>query len=160
MRVHPVLGFNKMHNGIDFSAPTGTPVWAPADGTVLHAGWLGSCGKAIHLRHANGYQTVYCHLSRIESAVRKGKRVRQKQVIAKVGNTGRSTGPHLHYGMKMSGRHVNPLGQKFPPAKPVPRAELPAYKRAISPLVKRLEAIGLPNAGRTASARPQKEEAG
>jgi len=160
MRVHPVLGFNKMHNGIDFSAPIGTPVWAPADGTVLHAGWLGSCGKAIELRHANGYQTIFCHLSRIDRAVSKGKRVRQKQVIAKVGSTGRSTGPHLHYGMKLHGHYVNPLGQKFPPAKPVPKAELPTFTRAIAPLLESLEAIGLPNAGRTASAMPPREDAG
>ena len=160
MRVHPVLGFNKMHNGIDFSAPIGTPVWSPADGTVLKSGWMGSCGKGIVLRHVNGYQTIYCHLSWIDPAVRPGKRVRQKQGIAKVGNTGRSTGPHLHYGMKLRGRHVNPLGQKFPPAKPVPKAELPAYKKAIAPLVEQLEAVGQPSAGRTAAAKTPVEEAG
>ena len=151
LRVHPVLGFNKMHNGVDFSAPIGTPVWAPADGTVLAAGRQGSCGIGIKLRHANGYRTVYCHLSKIAKGVRTGSRVRQKQVVAKVGNTGRSTGPHLHYGMKLHGRHVNPLDQRFPPAKPVPKSELTRYKRAIAPLAKQLGAIKNPNGDQTAA---------
>jgi murein DD-endopeptidase MepM/ murein hydrolase activator NlpD len=151
LRVHPVLGFNKMHNGVDFSAPIGTPVWAPADGSVLAAGRQGACGIGLKLRHANGYRTVYCHLSRIEKGVRTGSRVRQKQVVARVGNTGRSTGPHLHYGMKLRGRHVNPLGQRFPPAKPVPKSELTRFKRAIAPLAKQLGAIENPDGDQTAA---------
>jgi murein DD-endopeptidase MepM/ murein hydrolase activator NlpD len=150
MRVHPVLGFNRMHNGIDFAAPVGTPVWAPADGTVLVAGYRGASGRMIKLRHANGYATVFCHLSSIARGVRPGQRVRQKQVIGRVGSTGRSTGPHLHYGMKLRGRYVNPLAQKFPPADPVPASELDTYRAAIAELVEQLDAVALPPA-RTAA---------
>ncbi|MBN2496551.1 MAG: peptidoglycan DD-metalloendopeptidase family protein [Deltaproteobacteria bacterium] len=147
-RVHPILGFNKMHNGIDFAAPIGTPVWAPADGTVTFAGRKGASGRMVSVRHANGYATVYCHLHRIARGVRGGVRLRQKQLIGTVGNTGRSTGPHLHYGMKRNGRWVNPLRQKFPPARPVPAGELDAYRSAIAPLQKRLDSIQVPPASR------------
>ncbi len=141
MRVHPTLGFTKMHNGVDLAAPLGTPIWAPADGTVTVAGRRGASGIMLKLRHANGYETVFCHLSRISKGVRLGTRVHQKQVIGKVGSTGRSTGPHLHYGMKLRGRYINPMNQKFPPAKPVPKSEMKSYKDAIAPLSKQLDEI-------------------
>lgn len=141
MRVHPTLGFTKMHNGVDLAAPRGTPIWAPADGTVTVAGRRGANGKMIKLRHANGYETVFCHLSKISKGVRLGSRVHQKQVIGKVGSTGRSTGPHLHYGMKLRGRYINPMNQKFPPANPVPKSEMKSYKDTISPVIKQLDDI-------------------
>ncbi|MBW2701414.1 MAG: M23 family metallopeptidase [Deltaproteobacteria bacterium] len=159
-RVHPVLGFNKMHNGTDFAAPIGTPIWAPADGTVRFAGRKGANGNLIVLRHANGYETIYAHLHRIGKGVRRGGRVRQKQVIGTVGNTGRSTGPHLHYGMRLRGRYVNPLRQKFPPAKPIPKAELDNYHQSIATWVKRLTAIQPPGGTRTASIQTESKDAG
>jgi murein DD-endopeptidase MepM/ murein hydrolase activator NlpD len=151
MRVHPVLGFSKMHMGIDLAAPTGTPIWAPADGTVIYSGRKGISGKLVVLRHPLGYETVYAHLHSIDSAVRRGARVRQKQAIGTVGSTGRSTGPHLHYGMKLRGRHINPFKQKFPPAKPVPTAELEAYKSKITPFMKMLEEATITPKTQTAS---------
>ncbi len=141
MRVHPTLGFTKMHNGVDLAAPRGTPIWAPADGTVTVAGRRGASGIMLKLRHANGYETVFCHLSKISKGVRVGARVHQKQVIARVGSTGRSTGPHLHYGMKLRGRYINPMNRKFPPAKPVPKSEMKAYKDLIAPVIEQLDEI-------------------
>ncbi|HET9599652.1 MAG TPA: M23 family metallopeptidase, partial [Anaeromyxobacteraceae bacterium] len=94
-RVHPVLGYVQAHQGVDYGAPTGTPVWSVGDGTVAQAGWNGNCGKSVTVRHRNGFDTVYCHLSTV--AVHTGSHVAQKQVIGAVGATGRATGPHLHY---------------------------------------------------------------
>jgi murein DD-endopeptidase MepM/ murein hydrolase activator NlpD len=110
-RFHPVLKRMKLHAGVDYGAPTGTPVRAVANGRVVHAGWKGANGKLVSIRHANGYLTHYAHLSRIN--VRNGQRVKKKDIIGKVGNTGRSTGPHLHFGMKQHGRYVNPLEIDF-----------------------------------------------
>lgn len=117
MRFHPVLGKRKRHNGVDYGAPTGTPVWSVAKGRVTHAGWAGASGKLVVIAHSNGYVTVYAHLSRIH--VGKGQWVGQRQVIGRVGTTGRSTGPHLHFGMKKNGRYVDPLRQKFPKGAPL-----------------------------------------
>jgi murein DD-endopeptidase MepM/ murein hydrolase activator NlpD len=143
MRVHPILGFSAMHAGIDFAAPTGTPVWAPADGAVTFSGAKGANGNLVTLRHANGYETAYAHLQSIARGVRTGARVRQKQIIGYVGNTGRSTGPHLHFGMRRHGKEINPLKQTFPPADPVPKAELPRYLQVTAPLLEKLLAIPL-----------------
>lgn len=106
MRRHPVLGGRRKHNGIDLAAPTGTPVYATADGTVSRANWFSSYGKYISIEHGGELQTRYAHLSRI--AVSDGQRVRKGDVIGYVGSTGRSTGPHLHYEVRVSGRAVDP----------------------------------------------------
>jgi len=106
-RVHPVLGYQRAHEGVDYGAPTGTPVWAVGDGQVKQSGWNGGCGKSVTLRHRNGYETVYCHLSAV--AVSAGKPVSQKQIIGYVGATGLATGPHLHYAVKRGGAFMNPL---------------------------------------------------
>ena len=142
-RVHPVLGFSHRHNGVDFAAPSGTPVWAAADGMVKRAGWIGACGRAIFLRHPTGHETQYCHLSRIAPGVKLGQRVAQKQVIGAVGSTGRSTGPHLHYGMKNRGRFVNPLTQNFPRGKPLPGEELEAFSADVVRYRARLAEISI-----------------
>jgi murein DD-endopeptidase MepM/ murein hydrolase activator NlpD len=159
-RVHPILGFSKMHLGVDLAAPRGTPIWAPGDGRVKVAGRRGVSGKLIILRHAQGYETIFAHLHTITSGIRKGARVRQKQAIGTVGSTGRSTGPHLHYGMKINGKHVNPFAQNFPPAKPVPRCELKTYKRVIAPLLERLDQVTLPPTAHAASAPGTGKDAG
>ena len=135
-RFHPVLKYVKQHEGVDYAASTGTPVWAVGDGTVVKAGWAGACGKAVELRHANGFTSVYCHLSRLETHA--GARVSQKSVIGLSGATGRVTGPHLHYALKKGGRFVNPLAVKFPPGDPVPRAELAEFEERRSALSLRL----------------------
>jgi murein DD-endopeptidase MepM/ murein hydrolase activator NlpD len=136
-RRHPVLGYNRMHRGVDYGAPTGTPIWAVGDGQVRHSGWHGGCGKTVILRHRNGYETVYCHLSAL--AVSAGKPVSQKQIIGYVGTTGLSTGPHLHYEVKRGGQHVNPLQLQIPRDRPIPPEWMEDFRAKISPLRARLE---------------------
>jgi hypothetical protein len=136
-RVHPVLGYTRAHEGIDYGAPTGTPVWAVGDGQVKSAGWNGGCGKAVILHHRNGYDTVYCHLSAV--AVSAGKPVSQKQVIGYVGETGLATGPHLHFAVKRGGGFINPLSLKIPREAPIPPQWMDDYRAKIAPLRARLE---------------------
>ncbi len=109
MRRHPILGYSRMHRGTDFAAPTGTPILAAGDGVVERAGPFSSFGNYVRIRHANGYETAYAHLSRFARGTRAGARVRQGQVIGYVGTTGRSTGPHLHYEVLRRGQQVNPM---------------------------------------------------
>lgn len=114
VRVHPVLHTVKMHTGIDYAAPEGTPIYAPADGTVTWRGWKGGYGNTVMLVHANGVETLYGHMSAyapLDSTVRAG------QIIGYVGSTGRSTGPHLHYEARISGQHVNPTTVALPTPK-------------------------------------------
>lgn len=138
-RFHPVLGKMKMHAGVDYGAPTGTPVQAVADGTVTFAGFKGANGKLVALRHAGGYTTYYAHLSHIGSGVRTGVRVKKKQVIGKVGSTGRSTGPHLHFGMKRNGAYINPLEVDFERGTPLGSAERKKFLAATARLSQRLQ---------------------
>jgi murein DD-endopeptidase MepM/ murein hydrolase activator NlpD len=121
MRFHPVLGRRKKHNGVDYGAATGTKVWSVARGRVKYAAWAGASGKLVIVSHANGYETIYAHLSRIN--VRKNQYVAQRQLVGRVGTTGRSTGPHLHYGMKRHGRYVDPLRQRFARGAALPKAK-------------------------------------
>jgi len=109
-RVHPISGYRKMHQGIDFAAGTGTPVIAPADGVVVEARRWGGYGNWLRIRHANGLESGYGHLSRYGSGIRAGQRVSQGQVVAYVGSTGASTGPHLHYEIWRNGQRINPSG--------------------------------------------------
>jgi murein DD-endopeptidase MepM/ murein hydrolase activator NlpD len=137
-RRHPILGGVRPHLAIDYAAPHGTPVWAVADGTVLSAGWDGGSGKSVLIQHRGGYRTMYNHLSRIPPGIRKGARVRQKQVIGYVGSTGLSTGPHLDYRVIKDGRFVNPLAQKFIPGDPIPASRLAAFRQLRDRLVRDL----------------------
>lgn len=137
-RRHPLSGYVQQHPAIDYGAPIGTPVWAVGDGTVKSAGWLGDCGKAVMLRHRNGLETLYCHLSGV--AVNAGARVSQKQVIGWVGSTGASTGPHLHYGVKRNGNYMNPLALKLPREAPIKSEWLGNFRESIGPLRARLDA--------------------
>jgi murein DD-endopeptidase MepM/ murein hydrolase activator NlpD len=137
-RFHPVLGGYRPHLAVDYGAPIGTPVRAVADGVVTQAGWNGGYGNSISLRHARGYETMYNHLSRIE--VRRGDRVRQRQVIGRVGSTGLSTAPHLDYRVRKGGVLVNPLGEKFIPGSPVPAHRREAFAVHVDALLERLDA--------------------
>jgi murein DD-endopeptidase MepM/ murein hydrolase activator NlpD len=137
-RFHPVLGGYRPHLAVDYGAPIGTPVRAVADGVVVQAGWNGGYGLSISLRHARGYETMYNHLSRID--VRQGERVRQRQVIGRVGSTGLSTGPHLDYRVRKGGVFVNPLGEKFIPGSPVPAHRREAFTVHVDALLERLDA--------------------
>lgn len=114
MRHHPVLGYNKMHKGIDFAASTGTPIYAAGDGVVEHSGRNGGYGNFVRIRHNSKLKTAYAHMSRIRDSVKTGSRVKQGQIIGYVGTTGRSTGPHLHYEVMLNGKQVNPRSVNLP----------------------------------------------
>jgi murein DD-endopeptidase MepM/ murein hydrolase activator NlpD len=127
-RRHPILGGVFPHFGVDYAAPIGTPVWAVADGTIVSAGWAGGFGKQVVLRHSNGYVTYYGHLSRYGPGIRKGRRVKQKQIIGYVGTTGLSTGPHLDYRLSKGDRFRNPLKEVFPPGYPIRKEEMGEFQ--------------------------------
>ena len=114
-RKHPILGFNKQHNGTDFAAPKGTPIMASGSGKVIRARWCGGGGKCIKIRHNSSYSTVYAHLSKF--ATKEGRRVTQGQIIGYVGSTGMSTGPHLHYEVHFNGKPINSQKLKLPSGK-------------------------------------------
>jgi murein DD-endopeptidase MepM/ murein hydrolase activator NlpD len=118
-RKHPILGYSRAHNGVDYHAPSGAPVAAVAPGAVTMAGWTNGGGRTVKVRHPNGYETEYLHLSSI--ATHAGARISQGDLIGRVGSTGLATGPHLHYGMKRGGRYVNPVVEhrNMPPGEPV-----------------------------------------
>ena len=117
MRKHPISGFNKMHKGVDFAAPIGTPVYAGGNGVIEMVGVNGGYGKYIRIRHNNEYKTAYAHLNSYRKGISKGVRVNQGEVIGYVGSTGRSTGPHLHYEIIYQNKKVNPLKLKLPSGK-------------------------------------------
>lgn len=129
MRKHPILGYTRMHKGLDFATSTGTPVMAAGQGFVDMAGWNGAYGKYIRIRHNDGYSTAYGHLSGFGKGIRKGTRVRQGQVIGYSGSTGRSTGPHLHYEVLAYGNQVNPQSMKLPTAQALTGKELAQFKK-------------------------------
>jgi murein DD-endopeptidase MepM/ murein hydrolase activator NlpD len=126
MRRHPVLGYSKMHRGIDFAAPTGTPIYAAGDGVVERAGRFSSYGNYIKIRHRSDLHTAYAHLSKMR--VRAGERVRQGQIIGYVGTTGRSTGPHLHYEVLVNRKHVNPRAVNLPVGQALAGRDLKRFK--------------------------------
>jgi murein DD-endopeptidase MepM/ murein hydrolase activator NlpD len=138
-RPHPILGGVRPHLAIDYAAPTGTPVWAVAEGVVQFAGYRGGNGIQVLLRHRSGYRTYYNHLSRIARGVRPGARVSQKQVIGYVGSTGLSTGPHLDYRVSHNGTFVNPLSERFLPGEPIAEAQRARFLEQSRALVERLE---------------------
>ena len=117
MRKHPIDGFNKMHRGTDFAAPTGTPIMASGSGVIKKAGWCGGGGNCVVIRHNSIYQTIYAHMSKFANGIRKGVRVKQGQTIGFVGSTGKSTGPHLHYEVIINGKKVNSQTLKLPSGK-------------------------------------------
>ena len=117
MRKHPIDGYNKMHRGTDFAAPTGTPIMASGDGVVKKAGWCGGGGNCVKIRHNSTYQTVYAHMSKFARGIKAGVRVKQGQTIGYVGSTGKSTGPHLHYEVIVNGKKVNSQKLKLPSGK-------------------------------------------
>ena len=117
MRKHPIDGYNKMHRGTDFAAPEGTPVMASGDGVIIKAAWCGGGGNCVKIKHNSTYSTVYAHLSKFGGSIKKGKRVKQGQIIGYVGSTGKSTGPHLHYEVIHNGVRINSQKLKLPSGK-------------------------------------------
>jgi murein DD-endopeptidase MepM/ murein hydrolase activator NlpD len=127
-RRHPILGYARAHQGVDFGAGPGTPVLAAGDGVVVKAGRWGGYGNWLQIRHSGGWDTGYAHLKRYAKGLRPGMKVRQGQVVAYVGSTGMSTGPHLHYEVWQRGRRVNPVGAKVPQGTVLAGAELARFR--------------------------------
>lgn len=131
-RRHPILGYSRMHKGIDFGAKRGTPIRAAGDGIVERASRYGGYGKFIRIRHNGTYKTAYAHLNGYASGIKKGARVKQSQIIGYVGSTGRSTGPHLHYEVLKDGHHVNPLSLRLPSGRRLDGVQLTAFKESVN----------------------------
>ena len=117
MRKHPILGYNKMHRGTDFAAPSGTPIMASGSGTVTRARWCGGGGNCVKIKHNSTYETIYAHMKAFAKGIKEGKKVKQGQIIGYVGSTGLSTGPHLHYEVIVNGKKVNSQKLKLPSGK-------------------------------------------
>ena len=117
MRKHPILGYNKMHRGTDFAAPSGTPIMASGSGTITRARWCGGGGNCVKIKHNSTYQTVYAHMKAFAKGIKEGRKVKQGQIIGYVGSTGMSTGPHLHYEVLVNGKKVNSQRLKLPSGK-------------------------------------------
>ena len=117
MRKHPILGYNKMHRGTDFAAPTGTPIMASGSGTVTRARWCGGGGNCVKIKHNSTYETIYAHMKSFAKGIKEGRKVKQGQIIGYVGSTGLSTGPHLHYEVVVNGKKVNSQKLKLPSGK-------------------------------------------
>ena len=117
MRKHPILGYNKMHRGTDFAAPSGTPIMASGSGTVTRARWCGGGGNCVKIKHNSTYETIYAHMKNFAKGIKEGKKVKQGQIIGYVGSTGLSTGPHLHYEVIVNGKKVNSQKLKLPSGK-------------------------------------------
>lgn len=156
-RMHPVLHRLMPHNGIDFAAGTGTPVWAAADGEVVFAGERGPNGNLITLRHEGGWETAYAHLSRFAGGLTVGMTVEQRDIIGYVGSTGRSTGPHLHFGLRRGGRWVDPASQLNGPGRPLPAAMMSRYRGVMGDLDEELDAIPVAGASATPAPEPEPE---
>jgi len=117
MRKHPILGYNKMHRGTDFAAPSGTPIMASGSGTITRARWCGGGGNCVKIKHNSTYETIYAHMKAFAKGIREGRKVKQGQIIGYVGSTGLSTGPHLHYEVLVNGKKVNSQKLKLPSGK-------------------------------------------
>ena len=142
-RKHPILGYSKMHKGLDFAAPTGTPIMAAGSGIVESSGWNGSYGKYIRIRHNSTYKTAYAHMSRIKRGITPGQRVNQGEIIGYIGSTGRSTGPHLHYEILVNGRKVNPLTVRLPAGKSIPEIERKPFELSMAAIEDELMSRGM-----------------
>jgi len=141
MRHHPILGYTKMHRGVDFAAPPGTPIMAAGDGVVRDAGWHGDYGNLVVLRHNGTYETAYAHMSHVARGLHPGQRVRQGQVIGYVGGTGRATGPHLHYEVRIGGQATNPTSVKMQPGQQLAGKELAAFQTVADAIDHKLLAL-------------------
>lgn len=141
MRRHPIIGYTKMHAGIDFAAPTGTPIKAAGDGVIEHAGRFGAYGNYVRVRHSSPYKTAYAHMSRIARGVQPGTKVRQGQVIGYVGTTGRSTGPHLHYEIMVNDQKVNPSKVRIDNGRKLAGAELKQFLAQVEKVKAMMRAV-------------------
>ncbi len=141
MRRHPILGYSKMHKGVDFAAPRGTPIYAAGDGVIERANRYGSYGNYVRIRHNSTYKTAYAHMRNFAKGIKKGKRVKQGQVIGYIGTTGRSTGPHLHYEVIKNGRQINPKSVKSANREKLSGKTLQAFKAQVAKIKKQYASI-------------------
>ncbi len=137
-RKHPIFKTDRPHRGVDYAAPTGTPIKSSGDGKIIHAGTKGGYGKTVIVQHGQSYTTLYAHMSRIKTGIKSGTRVQQGQTIGYVGSTGYATGPHLHYEFRINGTHRNPLTVPLPHASPLPKKELATFVPLASDLLAQL----------------------
>ncbi|UTW55654.1 peptidoglycan DD-metalloendopeptidase family protein [Kordiimonas sp. SCSIO 12610] len=140
-RKHPILGYTRLHKGLDFAAPRGTPIMAAGNGTIEMATRNGSFGNYIRIRHGNSYKTAYAHLKSYARGIKKGAKVKQGQIIGYIGTTGRSTGPHLHYEVLLAGKQVNPQSLKLPTARTLEGRDLEDFQKRYQTLVAEIEQI-------------------
>lgn len=138
-RLHPVFKTKRPHRGVDYAAPTNTPIKAAGDGRVKFAGWQNGFGKVVYIEHPNNVVTVYAHANKLKRGLKKGQKVRQGDVVAYVGQTGWATGPHLHYEFRVNGVHRNPMTVKLPDASPIDRKEMANFKQRADLILGRLE---------------------
>lgn len=139
-RSHPILGYTRAHKGVDYAAPTGTPIHAAGDGVIAYRGWENGFGNFVLIKHNAEYSTAYGHMSRFEPGERVGSHVRQGQVIGFVGMTGLATGPHLHYEVRVFGKQENPLTITMPKPEPLPTKLLAQFKQQVQPMLARIKA--------------------
>jgi murein DD-endopeptidase MepM/ murein hydrolase activator NlpD len=154
-RMHPVLHVVMPHNGVDFAAPVGTPVYATAAGTVLSVGGDGPCGNRVEIAHSGNVVSVYCHLSRFAAGLKAGQHVEQRQLIAYVGQTGRVTGPHLHFGIRKNGVVIDPMTLRLDGVRVVPRSLRDVFDRQRAQLDAELDGIALPASSAAATEAPE-----
>ncbi|OAS15819.1 M23 family metallopeptidase [Methylobacterium platani] len=148
-RLHPILGYSRPHNGVDWAATRGTPIMATGDGTILSAGARSGYGNRVEIQHANGYTTAYNHMARIARGIAPGARVRLGQVIGAVGTTGLSTGPHVHYEVAINGRFVDPMKIRLPSARELTGQTLAAFRQA----EEQIDALRQKHGGKTVAER-------
>jgi len=132
MRKHPVLGYSKMHKGVDFGAPRGTPIYAAGDGVIARMGPFSTYGNYVRIRHRAGLDTAYAHMKGFKAGLHAGSRVKQGEVIGYVGTTGRSTGPHLHYEILVNNEQVNPNAVKMPTGVTLKGKNMIAFKGVVA----------------------------
>ncbi len=152
MRRHPLLGYSKMHTGVDFGVPYGTPIRSAGAGVVEIAGRNGAYGITIEIKHNSNYETLYAHMSKLAAGIRRGTRVNQGQIIGYVGSTGRSTGPHLHYEIRVGGRPVNPTNVKVAGGKQLAGKELVKFQQMKQRVLAMMQQA--PSATQVAQANP------
>ena len=157
MRRHPVLGYSKMHKGVDFAAPTGTPIYAAGDGKIVKAGRFSSYGNYVRIKHRGDLDTAYGHMSKIASGIKPGSRVKQGQIIGYVGTTGRSTGPHLHYEVLVASKAVNPRGINLPVGQALAGRDLKKFKSHMAEVNNQFAAIAT-GAVKVAQRQVQKDD--
>jgi murein DD-endopeptidase MepM/ murein hydrolase activator NlpD len=145
-RVHPIFHTRRLHTGVDLASPQGTPIYAAGDGVVERSGWVSGYGNFVEIRHVNGYETGYGHMSKIASTSKVGTRIRQGQIVGYVGSTGNSTGNHLHFEIKINGNYVDPLSVKLPRDHSLPPQENQNFRQTIAQINDLMRRDGEPRA--------------